>query len=340
MSSIPIVGLPGVGNTREVSYRRVTSGSHPTMHLPGGVVIAGAYASDPGNTTHPYVLRAGLAMGKRTADSLYAASILGVTSESIEGNETVIDIPAATATEIIRRIGATGTVKFTGPPVASGTVRTMTATFSSVGASSITITALGVAAVWTLTNTAGADGGSFGIRVTLPSGVAAETAVLAYNESAANIQTALEALANVGAGNVTVSGSAGGPYTVTFSSNLGAVTVSTVNDSTNDGAVWEGGVVVAQTTAGVDGRFVTGSLIQPTDGSETPLGLIDDGSGLRVADADLTRVSVQYANLIIGGHVNATQIIDFPADTSTATWLKTQLNSVNGSAFVFTNTFN
>lgn len=42
-----------------------------------------------------------------------------------------------------------------------------------------------------------------------------ETANIAFNASAAAVQTALRALGNLGAG-LTVSGSAGGPYTVTF----------------------------------------------------------------------------------------------------------------------------
>lgn len=44
----------------------------------------------------------------------------------------------------------------------------------------------------------------------------ATTANIAYDAAAATVQAALEALYPIGAGNVTVTGSAGGPYTVTF----------------------------------------------------------------------------------------------------------------------------
>jgi len=44
------------------------------------------------------------------------------------------------------------------------------------------------------------------------------TATIAYNAASSAVQSAIEALANVGTGNVTVSGSAGGPYTVTLGS--------------------------------------------------------------------------------------------------------------------------
>lgn len=46
------------------------------------------------------------------------------------------------------------------------------------------------------------------------------TAAIAYNATSAAVQSALEALTTIGAGNVTVTGSAGGPYTVTFVGTL------------------------------------------------------------------------------------------------------------------------
>jgi len=62
--------------------------------------------------------------------------------------------------------------------------------------------------------------------VTLPSGVTAgtftltfrgvESGSIAYNASAGTVQTALEAMSNIDSGDVTVSGSAGGPYTLTW----------------------------------------------------------------------------------------------------------------------------
>jgi len=46
------------------------------------------------------------------------------------------------------------------------------------------------------------------------------TAGVAYNAAASAVQTALQGLSTIGAGNATVAGSAGGPYTVTFASAL------------------------------------------------------------------------------------------------------------------------
>lgn len=82
---------------------------------------------------------------------------------------------------------------------------------------SVTTVVDGVAAtgeVQTITLT-GATGGTFTLSFKDK-----ETGPLAYNVSAANMQTALRALSSIGGANVNVSGSSGGPYTVTFVGSL------------------------------------------------------------------------------------------------------------------------
>ena len=78
------------------------------------------------------------------------------------------------------------------------------------------------------------------------------TSAIAYNATAATVQTALEALSNIGVGDVSVSGSAGGPYTVTFTGDLG---LSDVAAMTASGAGLTGGttpgVSIATPVAGV-----------------------------------------------------------------------------------------
>lgn len=65
--------------------------------------------------------------------------------------------------------------------------------------------------VQSVTITGGPTGGTFTLTFS-----GQTTAAIAYNASAAAVQAALVALSTIGAGNVTVTGSAGGPYTVTF----------------------------------------------------------------------------------------------------------------------------
>lgn len=70
------------------------------------------------------------------------------------------------------------------------------------------------------------------------------TSALAFNAAAATVQTALQALTSVGAGNATVAGGAGGPYTITFAGTL-LLNISVVSSS---GALLTGGTAPTATT--------------------------------------------------------------------------------------------
>jgi hypothetical protein len=79
------------------------------------------------------------------------------------------------------------------------------------------------------------------------------TSALAYNATGATVQTAFLLLSSVGAGNATVTGSAGGPYVITFTGALAGQDVSAVAAS---GAFTGGtspGIAVVTTTPGVSG---------------------------------------------------------------------------------------
>jgi hypothetical protein len=325
---------PGLSTLRTASHRQVMLGNE--QYLPGLFLIKGANSRDPGNSPVTE-LRAGLLMGRVTSGEMLAPSVLGVTSEALDGSETALDMPAAVVTELLRRQGASGTFKLTGPPTASGTVRTMTVTYSGAAdTDTVTITALGVAEVQTLTLAAGTDGGNFAVKYKGDDGVEAQTASQAWNVSAADLQTALRALHADLAG-VTV-GLAAEVYTVTFPRDaVGAGThalFEIVNDTTNDGTVDEGGVVVARTATGIDGRFVTGSLVQPTDGSETPVTLLPNGFPIRIVDEDGASVDAQLGHYLNGGLVDSSQIINWPADASLKQWIVDRLIAVSPN-FVF-----
>jgi hypothetical protein len=57
------------------------------------------------------------------------------------------------------------------------------------------------------------------------------TSALAYNAAAATVQTALEALSNLAPADVVVTGSAGGPYTITFGGTLANANVAQMTAS-------------------------------------------------------------------------------------------------------------
>lgn len=92
------------------------------------------------------------------------------------------------------------------------------------------------------------------------------TTALAFNATASAVQTALQALPTIGAGNATVSGSAGGPYTVTFA---GALADENVPALTATGTLTGGtspGITVATVTPGAAGQILT--IVDDTSGTQ------------------------------------------------------------------------
>jgi hypothetical protein len=143
-------GKPGVvGNydsqPREVFY----SGREFAQFWAPPVTIDGTNSSNPLNAPYVWLLWAGTLMGQITATSKYANSVIGLTGAAAASAATSVSTDVNTAAEIVRRIGASGTFKLTGPPATGGTVATQVVTYSAVNTTTgvITCTALSAAAV-------------------------------------------------------------------------------------------------------------------------------------------------------------------------------------------------
>lgn len=108
-----------------------------------------------------------------------------------------------------------------------------------------------------------AGGGGVNMKqlITLPSGLTGgtftlsfegqTTSALTYDESAADIETALKALSNIGASDVSVTGDDGGPWTVEFTGTLAEASQTLLS---GDGSSLAGqSVTVATTTQGAPG---------------------------------------------------------------------------------------
>lgn len=135
----------------------------------------------------------------------------------------------------------------------------------------------GTAEVQTVTITGSPTGGTFTLTWN-----GQTTAPIAFNASAATVQAALEALSNIAPGDVSVAGSAGGPWTVTFNDR------GNVAQMTASGAGLTGGtapaVGVATTTPGVAPAPTAGTWMYATGPVQVRLAPIEFNSMVVWAD--------------------------------------------------------
>lgn len=83
---------------------------------------------------------------------------------------------------------------------------------------------------------------------------------------------------------------------------------------------------------------VTDSLIalRVADYTAGSFCLVGDGSGIKLSDQDGVRCNQQFPNALVAGSIDESQIIDWPADTSTITYLKGLMNvAASGYGFRF-----
>ena len=173
--------LPGVGAELVAAQRQLLleERGDENMAFPIGGAIDGSKSADPDNPTgRTDIIRDGMPMGRITASNKWAPSIIGQLAAALSASATnLVTMSAAQATEITRRIGATGTFKLTGPASAAGTVRSVTVTYSSVGAGS------GQNAVNTLAWSSVPTAGTFTLTFLKSDGTYVTTAALAYNST-------------------------------------------------------------------------------------------------------------------------------------------------------------
>lgn len=121
----------GPGSLTLTPYRVFAKPTDQRDFLAGGSIIDGAQARDPGNDIVSE-LRPGLLLAKVTSTNsgattlpvvgTYAASIMGTITTALVIASSACTLTAASAVEVVRRIGATGTLILTGAPTATGVV--------------------------------------------------------------------------------------------------------------------------------------------------------------------------------------------------------------------------
>lgn len=125
-----------------------------------------------------------------------------------------------------------------------------------------TITSMAVAVtntndVQTLTINGVPTAGSFALTFTDNTGTFATTTAIGFSPTAAQIQSALLALPNIGSNNVAVSGT--GPFTITFQQSLGATLLPVLGHTDSLTGGTNPSVSIVHTTPGVGTIALTGA---------------------------------------------------------------------------------
>jgi hypothetical protein len=94
------------------------------------------------------------------------------------------------------------------------------------------------------------------------------TTDIAYNATAATVRSALEALPGIGSGNVAVSGSAGGPYTITFQGTLANTNVTQITATGNFTGGTSPAITTGTSTSGSAGNLL---LVNPSNSTAQDL---------------------------------------------------------------------
>jgi hypothetical protein len=343
MPITPILGRAGVGSALTASYGRVFRADEGKMYFPHGGVIDGA-SRYYGGGTDLFLLRPGLLMGRVTATKKWKPSVFGVTTGALAGGGTSITLSAAQAVELVRRVGATGSITLTGPPAANGTARSSVVPYSAVNTTTgvVTITAQGANQAEDVRTNPAATGGNIQLNVSKPDGTRVTTANAAWSATDATyiaaIQAALDTATGV-VGGIVVSAIAATDadlgFTLTYSGagyaglSWPPASVAVLPTSVTD---W----YVVPRTAAATGAFAAGALVGAADGSEVPRTVIADDMGVEVpadsSDADWPRVPV-------AGELEASKIIDYPTDAGLQTYIKNSLCANGRGLFVFDDEF-
>ena len=90
------------------------------------------------------------------------------------------------------------------------------------------------------------------------------------------------------------------------------------------------------TVTAISNNFIAGSFICPTDGSEEPLTVLNNGFPYAVTDSDGSNVTVEIPALNIGCILDSSELLPvWPSDVALQGWIMSRLNRNGGGMFQF-----
>ncbi len=184
-----------------------------------------------------------LTLDAATTTSVSANSTASQVGQAIDALVGVVDQPLVTKVNNVFTIEFIGRESFSNQSQLTASVYDFSGTATSTRTVTVTLPGENSAnEVQVVTLNGTPTGGTFTLTYS-----GQTTTAIAYNASAATVDAALEALSNIGVADVAVTGSAGGPWTVTFATALAATNVSEI---TGNGTSLTGAVSTTLTVTG------------------------------------------------------------------------------------------
>lgn len=90
--------------------------------------------------------------------------------------------------------------------------------------------------------------------------------------------------------------------------------------------------ITAETTDFRIGSLLGGWHATASDGSQVPVTILANERGTKVTDQDAVRTNVEESEVLIGGHLDSSQIVHWPSDVSIQKYIMAMLNSTGSAA--------
>lgn len=331
------LGVPGIGVAKAVAFNFVSYDGN-LVYLPAGGLVKQAKGYNPFNSDNLRLITVGTLMAQHPTNFDYAPWIIGVTSGAITGGATSLTISAASAVELVRRIGSTGTFVLTAPPAASGVTRQVTVTYSAVNTSTgvVTITAIGVNQVEQIDFNAASTAGNLKLNVQIPAGTYVTTANIAWNATDATY------LASINSALDTATGVVGGIVASAIPATDTDLGIRLTYSGTGyAGLAWNPAEVAlfptsstsaiyTPITTAVNGAAIAGATVSEANYSIPVTVVGDDNPILMHASGDN-----DWPRIPMAGILKESKIANLPTDASFKLWVEQQMSTLVGNKFVF-----
>lgn len=331
------LGVPGIGISKQISFGQVSADGNLT-YRPAGGRVAQAKGYDAYNADDLRTIRIGTLMAQHPTNLDWAPWVIGVTSGAIANGATSLTIPAASAVELARRVGATGNLQLTAPPAAAGVVRVQTLAYSAINTTTgvVTITSAAANQVEQISFNAASTAGNLQLYVQMTNGTYATTGNIAWNATDATYIAAMNAALDAATGVVGGIVASAIPATATAFglrltySGTGYAGLAWVSAKVFTYPTSSTSAVYTPVTVPVDGRMASGAVVSEAN-YDLPKSFVGGDNPILMYPAGDTN----WPRIPSAGFIQNSKLLNLPTDVSFRLYVQQNLSTLVGNKFIF-----